>query len=600
MQPTLRRRHQMPFGAQIGAAGQVRFRLWAPAAQSVELLLGEARAALPMQAQPGGWFELQTGAAQAGTLYRYRINGTQQVADPAARFNPQGVHGPSEVIDADAYAWPDADWRAPPWPSAVIYELHVGTFNAPGTYAAVAARLGHLARLGVTAIELMPLAAFPGERGWGYDGVLQYAPHCSYGRPEDLKALVAAAHQHGLAVLLDVVYNHFGPEGNYLHGYAPQFFTERHSTPWGAAINFDGADSRTVRDFFIHNALYWLEEYHFDGLRLDAIHAVHDGSEPHVVRELRGCGARCGRAGTPHLSDARELRQCRALLGPAGAADTCDAQWNDDVHHCLHVLLTGENQSYYGDYGATPQALLGRALAEGFAYQGEHSSFVGDAARGAQRPPAAERLHQFPAEPRPDRQPRAGRAPHASWCARAPRCARPAACCCSRPRRRCCSWARSGRAREPFPWFCDFEPQLQRPGARRTRARVSGQRPTRAIRRPSPRARLTGRRAAARARRACCCTTGGCSRSGVATSRRSAAAALRRPAAAAPRACIAVDWHAPQQVLHLIANLSAQPAPLSRAAPPGGVLFATHPGVRASLARGNCRRGACCGSWSIA
>src|SRR3984893_9882433 len=276
MQPHIRRQHHMPFGAQLTAAGEVRFRLWAPAAQRVDVILYHSGGTqlLAMRALPDGWFGLETAAARAGSLYRFRLDGAREVPDPASLSNPQAVHGPSEVIDPRVFAWDDEGWRAPPWPAAVIYELHVGTFTPEGTFAGAAARLEHLAHLGATALELMPVAAFPGTRGWGYDGVLPYAPQGSYGTPQELKALIAGAHRRGLAVMLDVVYNHFGPEGNYLHWYAPQFFNERHVTPWGPAINFDGPDSAAVREFFIHNALYWLEEYHFDGLRLDAIHAI--------------------------------------------------------------------------------------------------------------------------------------------------------------------------------------------------------------------------------------------------------------------------------------------------------------------------------------
>src|SRR5947207_4077254 len=229
MHPHIRRQHHMPFGAQLTAAGEVRFRLWAPAARQVEVILHDSGGTQPLARRPlpGGWFELQTGAARAGSRYRYRLDGVREVADPASRCNPEGVHGPSEVIDPTAFAWDDAPWRAPPWPEAVIYELHVGAFSPEGTFAGVAARLEHLARLGVTAVELMPVAAFPGTRGWGYDGVLPYAPQGSYGTPQELKALIASAHRHGLAMLLDVVYNHFGPAGHYLHLYTPQLFTGR-------------------------------------------------------------------------------------------------------------------------------------------------------------------------------------------------------------------------------------------------------------------------------------------------------------------------------------------------------------------------------------
>src|ERR1700739_1215995 len=288
MKPRVRRRYQMPFGAELTSGGQVRFRLWAPAAQQVEVALYHAAGTrlLPIHPMPGGWFALETDAAHPGSLYRFRLDGEHEVADPASRFNPQGVHGPSAVVDPLSFAWNDEDWRAPPWHGTVLYELHVGAFTPEGTFLGVASRLEHLALLGITAIELMPLGAFPGTRDWGYDGVLPFAPHESYGTPDELKALIASAHRLRIAVLLDVVYNHFGPEGNYLHRYAPQFFSERHATPWGAAINFDGPGSDAVREFFIHNALYWLEEYHFDGLRLDAVHAVYDTSPPPILTDI--------------------------------------------------------------------------------------------------------------------------------------------------------------------------------------------------------------------------------------------------------------------------------------------------------------------------
>src|SRR5215470_12960961 len=279
----------MPFGAQLTADGRVRYRLWAPAARQVDLaLLGEHGRSrlLPMRDLGEGWFELITASARAGSLYRYRINGRTEVPDPASRRNPQDVHGPSEVVDPTAFEWDDDGWRSRPWHEAVIYELHVGTFTPQGTFAAIQNKLEHLVALGVTVIEMMPIAEFPGQRGWGYDGVLPYAPEAAYGTANELKSLIAAAHKHGIAVMLDVVYNHFGPEGNYLGVYAPQFFTERHHTPWGAAINFDGEDSRPVRDFFINNALYWLEEYHLDGLRFDAVHAIMDDSKRHIMREI--------------------------------------------------------------------------------------------------------------------------------------------------------------------------------------------------------------------------------------------------------------------------------------------------------------------------
>jgi maltooligosyltrehalose trehalohydrolase len=383
MAEVVRRRHHMPFGAELVERG-VRFRMWAPGAQRVDLMLedGGRAGAMAMQALPEGWFEVVSDAAQAGTRYRFRIDGKLAVADPASRFNPEDAQGPSMVIDPCEFLWHDASWRARPWHEAVLYELHVGTFTAAGTFAGVEQRLGYLVELGVTVIELMPIADFPGARGWGYDGVLPYAPDAAYGTPAELKSLIAAAHNRGLAVMLDVVYNHFGPEGNYLHQYAPGFFSDRHHTPWGAAINFDGRGSATVRSFFIHNALYWLEEYHLDGLRFDAVHAIIDDSEPHIFEELaRTLRAGPGRERPIYLVLENNANEARYLGAPAQAA-THDAQWNDDVHHCLHVILTGETDGYYADFAARPHELLCRSLAQGFAFQGEVSHYQGDKVRG--------------------------------------------------------------------------------------------------------------------------------------------------------------------------------------------------------------------------
>jgi maltooligosyltrehalose trehalohydrolase len=376
----IRRRHDMPFGAELTADGQVRFRLWAPAAHEVELMLhqeaGEPRP-LKMGAQSGGWFELVTREARAGSRYRYRIDGKTEVPDPASRRNPDDIHGPSEVIDPTAFEWDDDDWKGRPWHEAVVYELHVGTFSPEGTFAGAEKKLDHLVELGITVVELMPIADFPGKRGWGYDGVLQFAPESAYGRPEELKSLIAAAHRRGIAVMLDVVYNHFGPEGNYLSVYATQFFTDKHHTPWGAAINFDSPGSRNVRDFYIHNTLYWLEEYRFDGLRFDAVHAIIDDSQPNIMTEIaRAAHTGPGRERELFLVLENGANHAR-FLGKPGATDTFDAQWNDDVHHCLHTLLTGETDGYYEDYVENPYAMLCRCLAEGFGYQGQNSAHLG-------------------------------------------------------------------------------------------------------------------------------------------------------------------------------------------------------------------------------
>jgi len=384
----------MPFGAQLDDASTA-FRLWAPAARTVELVLDDGTGREPVALVRGGdgWFEARVDGAGAGAHYAFRIDGGLVVPDPASRANPDGVHARSVVVDPAAYAWRDDAWPGRPWREAVVYEMHVGTFTPAGTFAAAIAHLDHLAVLGVTAVELMPVAAFPGRWNWGYDGVLPFAPAASYGTPDDLKRLVDAAHARGLMVLLDVVYNHFGPEGNYLHAYAPQFFNPKHRTPWGDAINFDGDASATVREFFIHNALYWLEEFHVDGLRLDAVHAIADDSRPDIVVEL----ASRVRAAFPgrdvHLVLENDRNEARYLRRDAhGRPALATAQWNDDFHHALHVIATGEDDGYYADYATTPLQCFGRALAEGFVFQGQPSAYRAGAPRGepsAALPPTA-------------------------------------------------------------------------------------------------------------------------------------------------------------------------------------------------------------------
>ena len=388
--------YEMPFGPRRLSNGRVQFRLWAPAQKAPRLQLsdGGTEHLLAMQSGEAGWFEVTTDGVESGQIYRFRLDDGLCVPDPASRFQPADVHGPSELIDPAAYRWQHADWRGRPWEEAVIYELHVGSFSPEGSYEGIIQRLDHLVDLGVTAIELMPLADFPGKRNWGYDGVLPFAPDSAYGRPEDLKRLIDAAHGRGLMVFLDVVYNHFGPDGNYLHAYAPSFFTPRHHTPWGDAINFDDDDSATVRAFFIHNALYWLEEYRFDGLRFDAVHAIHDDSEPHILEALADAvRGRLGHERHIHLVLENEANQARFLARDAqGHAPAYDAQWNDDFHHAAHVLVTGESEGYYTDFSEEPLHLLARCLSEGFAYQGDPSLFKQGEPRGepsAHLPPGA-------------------------------------------------------------------------------------------------------------------------------------------------------------------------------------------------------------------
>ena len=323
-----------------------------------------------------GWFELVTGEARPGSRYLFELPDGLRVPDPASHRQAEDVHGASIVVDPAAYAWRHADWKGRPWHEAVIYELHVGSFSPEGDFAGVARRLPGLAELGITAVELMPIADFPGGWNWGYDGVLPYAPDSRYGTPEDLKALIDTAHGLGLMIFLDVVYNHFGPEGNYLHRYAPQTFTDRHHTPWGSAIDFSRPP---VREYFADNAAYWIEEFRFDGLRLDAVHAIIDDRSPHMLEMI---AARARAAAGPdrevHLILENEHNTASLLDGGLGTRpDRFEAQWNDDFHHAAHVLLTGESAAYYADYAERPVALLGRSLAEGFVYQGEVSAYRG-------------------------------------------------------------------------------------------------------------------------------------------------------------------------------------------------------------------------------
>jgi maltooligosyltrehalose trehalohydrolase len=352
----------------------VTFRLWAPAAQEVDLVL-ERR--IPMR-KDGEWFVLEVPQAGTGTCYRFRIDDDIEIADPASHFQPEDVHGPSEVVD-HTYHWQCPDWKGRPWPDTVFLEAHVGTFTREGTFRAMMERLDHLAATGVTAVELMPVSDFPGRWNWGYDGVLLFAPDSSYGRPEDLKALIDAAHARGLMVFLDAVYNHFGPEGNYLGRIAPQFFSDA-QTPWGGAIDYRVPE---VRRFAIENALHWVREYRFDGLRLDAVHAIVTRDEPDILIELSRAVGKFAQASGRHIHLVLENDDNRAsLLAPDQdpPAGRYRAQWNDDYHHAWHVLLTGEGQSYYRDYGHTRHIV--RSLSQGFAYQGEPSRHRGGRPRG--------------------------------------------------------------------------------------------------------------------------------------------------------------------------------------------------------------------------
>jgi malto-oligosyltrehalose trehalohydrolase len=358
--------HELPFGATLLDKNRTRFRLWAPGQNQVSVQI-EGRDAVPMRRNVDGWHEAEVECG-AGAHYRYHLVDGLAVPDPASRAQADDVHGPSVVVDPRAYRWRNPDWKGRPWQEAVLYELHTGVY---GGSAGVQRELQRLAELGITAVELMPINDFPGKRNWGYDGVLPFAPDRAYGSPDDLKALVDAAHHHGLMIFLDVVYNHFGPDGNYLASYAPQFFRDDVSTPWGPAIDFRKPE---VRRFFTENALYWLMEYRFDGLRFDAVHAI---TEPDWLDEMAAqVRATVEKDRRVHLVLEHDGNVAEHLRGDF------DAQWNDDGHHVLHVMLTGESEGYYSDYAEAPAEKLARCLAEGFVYQGEPSAHRDGGKRG--------------------------------------------------------------------------------------------------------------------------------------------------------------------------------------------------------------------------
>jgi maltooligosyltrehalose trehalohydrolase len=360
------------FGPELTKDG-ARFRLWAPAAKRVDLLLEGPHT---LERGDDGWFSAEIPDAKAGTRYKFRIDNEIDVPDPASDFQPEDVFGSSEMIDHAAYPWRATDWRGRPWQEAVIIEAHVGTFTQDGSYRAMIEKLDHLVQTGITALELLPLADFAGSRNWGYDGVLWYAPDSAYGRPEDLKALIDEAHLRGLMVFLDVVYNHFGPEGNYLGRYAPGFFTEAH-TPWGSAIDYRVPQ---VRAFAIENALHWLRDYRFDGLRLDAVNSIVEPGGLSLLNDLSMAVGELATTTGRHIHLVLENGDNRASILDATQdppRGKYRAQWNDDYHHAWRVLMTGEKQGYYCDYQRSPLDNIARSLSSGFVYQGEMSKFRG-------------------------------------------------------------------------------------------------------------------------------------------------------------------------------------------------------------------------------
>jgi maltooligosyltrehalose trehalohydrolase len=371
-----------------------RFLVWAPLADQVEVHLVTPREGLlPLEKRARGYFAGEVAGVEPGSQYFYRLNGQQDLPDPASRFQPQGVHGPSQVLDP-RFPWDDGSWSGLPLGDYVIYELHVGTFSPAGTFDAVIPYLDELQELGITALELMPVSQFPGERNWGYDGVYPFAVQNSYGGPLGLKRLVNACHQRGLAVVLDVVHNHLGPEGNYLASYGP-YFTQRYRTPWGPALNFDGPESDEVRRFFLESARHWSGEYHIDALRLDALHAIVDLSPNPFLAELGATAHRVRERGLQkfYLMAESDLNDVRLVRPPELGGYGLDALWNDDFHHALHTLLTGEQTGYYLDFGRLEQ--LAKAWREGFIYSGEYSPYRRRRHGSSSRDLAAERLVVF-------------------------------------------------------------------------------------------------------------------------------------------------------------------------------------------------------------
>jgi maltooligosyltrehalose trehalohydrolase len=365
-----------PCGALEQPDGSVLWRVWAPRARAVELVLfeGDGRRAVPMEPEAHGYFRYSRPGVREGQRYVYRLDGGPERPDPASRWQPDGVHRPSAVLRPSRFSWADRNWKGVPREDLVFYEIHTGAFTPEGTFEALIPRLGTLRELGVTAAEIMPVGQFPGGRDWGYDGVHPYAPQNTYGGPHGLQRLVNACHRAGLAIFLDVVYNHLGPEGNYLGEFGP-YFADAYRTVWGAAFNYDHAGSDNVRDFVLNNVRMWIEDYRFDGLRLDAVHAVHDASPRHILRDIKAvadaAAARLGRPATVVAES--DLNDVRLLLPPERGGDGLDAQWSDDFHHTVHAYLTGETTGYYADYGQVRH--LRKALENTFVLDGAYSKF---------------------------------------------------------------------------------------------------------------------------------------------------------------------------------------------------------------------------------
>ncbi|MDQ6808956.1 MAG: alpha-amylase family glycosyl hydrolase, partial [Verrucomicrobiota bacterium] len=365
-----------PIGAELSAKDETDFRVWAPEAKSVEVAIEresdpKARSCFTLTAEKDGYF---SGAARVGegTLYRFRLNHANDLhPDPASRFQPHGPHGPSLVIDPNRYQWTDQAWKGVRLKGQVIYELHVGTFTREGTWHAAMGELAELARVGVTLIEMMPIAEFPGRFGWGYDGVDLFAPVHLYGEPDDLRRFIDAAHAVAIGVILDVVYNHLGPEGNYLRVFARDYFTDRYETEWGDPLNFDGPNCEPVREFVTANAAYWIDEFHFDGLRLDATQSIFDQSQPRIVTVIASAARRAAKGRAIILIAENEPQDATLVRDQKNGGDGLDGIWNDDFHHSATVALTGRREAYYTDYQGSPQEFISAAK-YGFLFQGQY------------------------------------------------------------------------------------------------------------------------------------------------------------------------------------------------------------------------------------
>ncbi|HEV8472534.1 MAG TPA: malto-oligosyltrehalose trehalohydrolase [Methylomirabilota bacterium] len=373
-------RRRLAVGAEPWPDGGAHFRVWAPHARTVEVVL-ESGATAKLSAEPCGYFAGAIGDAAPGARYRYRLDGHATHPDPASRQQPDGVHGPSAIVDPSAFAWTDAAWPGVARAGQVLYEMHVGTFTPEGTWAAAARELEELAAIGITLLEVLPIAEFPGRFGWGYDGVFLYAPTRLYGTPDDFRRFVDRAHALGLGVVLDVVYNHFGPDGCVLREFAPEYFTDRYANDWGDPINFDGDGAEGVREFFVGNAGYWIDEFHVDGLRLDATQQIFDASPVHVLAEVARRARGAAGARSVLLVAENEPQDARLLRAPAQGGYGLDALWNDDFHHCARVALTGRREAYYTDYRGRPQEFIS-LVKRGFLYQGQYYSWQ-KKARGA-------------------------------------------------------------------------------------------------------------------------------------------------------------------------------------------------------------------------